>query len=33
MDTFAQIFTYIIWGGAIAFAIGIVWRMIKALFE
>jgi len=33
VDTFAQIFTYIVWGGAIIFAIGVVWKMSKGLFE
>jgi len=30
---FETIFEYVIWGGAIAFAVGVVFKMVKAIFE
>lgn len=33
MDTFTTIFQYIFWGGATAFAIGILYKMISNMFE
>ena len=33
MDTFATIFQYVFWGGAVAFAAGIVAKMITELFK
>ena len=33
MDTFATIFQYIFWGGAVAFGIAVLWKMISGMFE
>ena len=33
MDTFSTIFGYIVWAGAITFAIGTVWKMVKSFFQ